>query len=139
MFWQSIPMIVLLAGVILIFAYPAVTGRDLFDGYGTSFVYNRSKNDFMFSNDKVVSKNPNAEIIGEIKNNGKYYWYTVHLKAKLLNAQGEVLDVLSDDIRQLRPGETKYFKFNHCCGEKKEPIHFDKYELIVEDAILSRW
>jgi hypothetical protein len=96
--------------------------------------FNLQESGLVVLNDKIVQREANVGIVAELKNGGKNSWSSVDVKAKLLKKDGSVSDLLEKNVRNIRPGETKYFKLTSCCGDKSEPVEFEKYEIYVEDA-----
>jgi hypothetical protein len=140
-FYSSVIGFGFLAAYILFFV-----GLFVFDGK-SSYPKNNSKpfsfdpksKEIVITSDKLLAKNPNITILGEVKNNGIENWYSVTLKANLLNKNGDLVDILESHINSLRPGEVKAFRIGTCCGTKESSIVFDSYHLVVDDAILNRW
>jgi len=97
--------------------------------------FNFQTSGLVVSNDKLTQRGPTVGIVAELKNNGQDKWSSVDIKAKLLKKDGSVADLLEKSVYNIRPGEIKYFKLTSCCGDKSDPIEFEKYEIFIQDAI----
>jgi hypothetical protein len=80
------------------------------------------------------TKWPTLKILGTVKNAGTDTWRYVDVEAKFFDKNKKLMDLTTESISLLKPGETEDFKIDNCCGGKENPLEFDQVVIRVRGA-----
>ncbi|MES2526682.1 MAG: FxLYD domain-containing protein [Bdellovibrionota bacterium] len=84
---------------------------------------------------KLIKEKHGYRVVGEIENNESYMWDSVELVAIFKDKNDELLYLASAYVRDLNPGEKRYFQTLQPCSDDPHDLgKFKDYELRIETA-----